>query len=332
MKLSRIIFLSFTDGVLPAMLDSLAMIEPASTPTTPDRRRRMGRVWAIVWRAMVKYIETDGEQRAASFAYYALFSLLPLLVLLITIGSRFLGDWGQATTQVFALMSEYMAVDLGGSEQVRATVEGFMQSRLGSGLVSGVILLWCSLRFFQALVQGVNRAWGTNEYSWWRLPLKNLLMTSVLASALLIGLLAPAILNGVEHYYRDHRSMFSFDLGLGGWLFRLARFLLPPLLLFYSLTLFYKFAPQRKTTFREVWPEAFLVTLALGGLQKLFVFYTGRVTNFNVLYGTFGSVVALLVWIYFTGSLIIIGGCFCAARGEIAGGLEDGAKPPILSA
>ena len=312
------------------MLGSPAMIEPAPSPTIPASRRRIGRVWAIVWRAMVKYIETDGEQRAASFAYYALFSLLPLLVLLITIGSRFLGDWGQATNQVFALMSQYMGVDLGGSEQVRATVEGFMRSRLGSGLVSFPVLLWCALRFFQSLVQGVNRAWGTNEYTWWRLPLMNLLMTSVLASALLIGLLAPAILNGVEQYYRDHRAVFSFDLGLGGWLFRLARFLLPPLLLFYSLALFYKFAPRRKTAFREVWIEAVLVTLALGGLQKLFVFYTGRVANFNVLYGTFGSVVALLVWIYFTGSVIIIGGCFCAARGEIAGGLDDKAKKSAL--
>ena len=275
---------------------------------------------------MVKYSETDAEQRAASFAYYALFSLLPLLVLLITIGTRFLGDRGQATSQVFSLISEYMAVDLGSQEQVRATVEGFMQSRLGSGLVSFAILLWCSLRFFQALVQGVNRAWGTHEYTWWHLPLKNLLMTGVLASALLIGLVAPAILNGVEHYYRDHSAAFSFDLGLGGWLFRTARALLPPLLLFYSLALFYKFAPRRKTTFREVWIEAILVTLALGGLQKLFVFYTGRVTNFNVLYGTFGSVVALLVWIYLTGTVIIVGGCVCAARSEIAGGLEDKAK------
>lgn len=286
-------------------------------------RRRVGQVWATLWRTMVKYVETDGEQRAASFAYYALFSLLPLLVLLITIGTRFLGDRAQATRQVFDLVSQYVVVDLGSAEQVRATVEGFMQSRLGSGIISSVILLWCSLGFFQALVRGVNRAWGTHEYTWWRLPLKNLLMMTVLASALLIGLIAPAILNGVEHYYRDHREALSFDFGLGGWMVKFARFLLPPLLLFYSLMLFYKFAPRRKTTFREVWIEAAAVTLALGGLQKLFILYTGRVTNFNVLYGTFGSVVALLVWIYLTGSVIILGGCLCAARGEIPRGLAD---------
>jgi Ca2+-transporting ATPase len=294
------------------------------------RRRRIGRVWAVIWRTGVKYNETDGQQRAAAFAYYALFALLPLLVLLITVGTRFLGDRTQATNEVFSLMSQYIAADLGSPEQVRATVEGFMRTRVGSGLVSFLILLWCSLRFFQSLVRGVNNAWGTHEYSWWRLPLKNLLMVSVLASALLIGLLAPVMLNGVEKYYSTHRELFSFDFGLGGWMVRVGRLLLPPLLLFYSLMLFYKFAPRRKTTLREVWIEALLVTMALGGMQKLFVFYAGRVTNFNVLYGTFGSVVALLLWIYLTGAMIILGGCCCAARAEISQGQPDQATSEVL--
>ena len=290
----------------------------------------MGRLWAVLWRTGVKYVETDGEQHAASFAYYALFSLLPLLVLLITIGTRFLGDRAQATNAIFDLMSQYIAGDLGSPEQVRATVQGFMQSRLGSGLISFGILTWCSLRFFHSLVRAVNSAWGTHEYSWWRLPLKNLLMVSVLASALLIGLVAPAILNGFDTYYSAHRDTFAFNFGLGGWVVRTARGLLPPLLLFYSLVLFYKFAPRRRTTFREVWLEAVLVTAALGGLQKLFIFYAARVAEFNVVYGTFGSVVALLLWIYLTGTVIIAGGCSCAARAEVSQGISDQAESVVL--
>jgi len=294
------------------------------------RRKRIGRLWAVLWRAAVKFTETDGQQLAASFAYYALFALLPLLVLSITLGTRFLGNREEATDEVFSLMSQYIVVDMGSPEQVRATLEGFMRSRFGSGLVSFFVLLWCSLGFFRSLVRGVNSAWGTHEHSWWRLPLKNLLMVSVLASALLIGLLAPAVLNGFGKYYSTHRELFAFDFGLGGWMVRVGRALLPPLLLFYSLVLFYKFAPRRKTTVREIWIEAFVVTLALGGMQKLFVFYAGRVVNFNVLYGTFGSVVALLVWIYMTGAVIIIGGCCSAARAEIAQGQPDQAACEVL--
>ncbi len=285
------------------------------------KRRRVGRVWATIWRALVKYNETDGEQRAAAFAYYALFSLLPLTVLLITVGTRFVGDQSKATHVVFQLMSEYLTIDMGSG--VRATVENFMKSRLGSGLISFGVVLWCSLRFFQSLVAGVNKAWGTKEYDWWRMPLMNLLMMTVLTSALLIGIVTPAVINGIEQYYHDHQALFSFDNGLGAQVLNLVRWLLPPLLLFYALTLFYKFAPRRRTTFREVWMEALAVTLVLGGLQKLFLIYAGRVAEFNIVYGTFGSVVALLMWIYFTGATIILGGCFCAARGEITLGIAD---------
>ncbi len=300
------------------------MTSPTESPFL--RQTKLGRVWATCWRAMVKYNETDGEQRAASFAYYALFALMPLTVLLITIGTRFFGNHTEAANEVFRIMSSYIAVDLGSQEQVRATVEGFMRSRLGSGLISLAVLLWCALRFFQSLVHGVNQAWGTKEYTWWRLPLKNLLMMTILTSALLIGILVPTILESVEQYYREQSLALGFDYGWGGWLFGAVRWLFPPVLLFYALLLFFKFAPRRRTTLREVWLEALWVTVALGLVQNLFVAYAGRVANFNVLYGTFGSVVALLMWIYFTGTLIILGGCFCAARAEIGQGLGDQAE------
>ena len=126
----------------------------AETTVKLPRRLRMGRIWATIWRAFVKYDETDGEQRAASFAFYALFALLPLTVLLIAMGSRLLGSQEEATREVFRLMGEYTTVDVSSAEQVRPVIEGFLKTRLGSGsgLISGAVVLWCALRFFQSLV------------------------------------------------------------------------------------------------------------------------------------------------------------------------------------
>jgi membrane protein len=287
----------------------------SETEPPKPKVNRMGGIWATCWRALVKFHETDGEQRAASFAYYAFFSLIPLLVLLITIGSHFLGDQKQA------------ANDVDSASEVRTTVDSFMRSRLGSGIVSFLVVFWCAMRLFQALVHGVNKAWGTRELSWWLLPLKNLIMTAVLASALLIGIVAPAVINGVEYYLDIQRTDWPIIKYVGQTVFWLVRSLLPPLLLFYGLFLFYLYAPRRKTTLREVWLEALWVTVALGGLRKLFVLYAGKAAKFGIVYGAFGSVVALLMWIYFTGILIILGGCFCAARAEIFRGLGDQSTP-----
>ncbi len=59
----------------------------------------------------------------------------------------------------------------------------------------------------------------------------------------------------------------------------------------------------------------------------MFVLYTKNIGNFNALYGTFGSVIALLMWIYLSGSIIILGGCLAAAKYEIDRHLSDQAEP-----
>lgn len=278
---------------------------------------------AILWRALVRYTETDSEQRAAAFAYYAFFALFPLLVLLVTLGTMFLGNQQLAAETITGQILRYLPEDPELAAAVVRTVEGVVQSRKSAGLIAFFVLAWGALRFFESLVHGVNRAWGTQEYTWWRMPMKNLLMLVILASALLIGVLLPSILDQIRDLYWKHAWAVGLDFGFMGEVFRWMRWLVAPLVLFYGFSMFYKFAPQRRTQLREVWGAAAVVTLGLNLLQSLFFLYTKNIVNFNALYGTFGSVLALLMWIYLSGSMILLGGCLCAARHEIEAKQED---------
>jgi Ca2+-transporting ATPase len=286
-------------------------------------RRAGGTAWAVVWRALIKYDETDGEQRAASFAYYAFFSLFPLILLLIAMGTTFLGDQELAAKSIIGYVDDFIPVNPGEANVVIDTINGVVKSRKSAGYISLAVLSWSAVRFFQALVRGVNKAWGTREYSWWRLPIKNLFMVAILASALFLGIFAPAVVDQVERYYWQNSWEVGLEFSWAHHIFQFARFIVPPLVLFYGFSMFYKFAPRRRTTFREVWAAALVVTLGLRGLQQAFLLYTARVGDFNSLYGAFGSVVALLMWIYLSGSVIILGGCLCAARWEILMHMSD---------
>lgn len=277
----------------------------------------------VIWRALIKYDETDGEQRAASFAYYAFFSIFPLMVFLISMAAIFFGDAEYAQVAVTRQVHEHLPVDPATADRVLRTIQGVVKNRSGASIVAFLVLVWSSIRFFQALVHGVNRAWGTKEYSWWRLPIKNLAMVAILASALALGVLAPATLEQIEYFYWKYSWELGVDFLFVNTVFSVIKALLPPLVLFYGFMMFYKFAPQRRTTFRQVWVAAVFVTIGLDLLQRLFVLYTRNIANFNTLYGTFGSVVALLMWIYLSGSLIILGGCLAAARYEISMSLTD---------
>ena len=278
-------------------------------------------VWKILVRAVSKYVETDGELRAASFGYYAFFALFPLLLLFISLGTMILGDKHVVASQVLGFVNTYIPVSPNEQNVVEQTVNGLLNTRVKSGAVALLALAWSSLRFFQALVHGINRAWSTKEYSWWHLPLANLGMVAILGSTLLLGVLAPVVMKGIEVYWTGH-EMGGYEVL--EYSFRITRLTLPSLVLFYGLVMFYKYAPRRKTLLKEVWMSALLVTLLLQVLIKGFIFYAANFAKFGALYGTLGSVVAVLMWIYLSGSMIIFGGCLCAAQAEILAEKETG--------
>lgn len=286
--------------------------------------------WEVIWRTVRIFTEIDGEQRAASFAYYAVFSLFPLFALLLTAGSLFV-----APDEVIRTFERFFPVGEAQQEWIWQMVGALERSRGSVSAVSVVILIWCSLRFFQALVRGVNRAWHTVEIPWWQLPLKNLLMIGVIASALLLGLVAPALLQGAkkiltvfEEFVKAQFPAFNLDLVAG--LLDLARYAVAGAVLFYAFVLLYMLAPRRRVYFRQVWISALLVTVSLQACQNAFVNYLPRFVNYNAIYGTVGVMMLLLLWIYVSGVIIILGACLCAAgSGEDRTGesLPGGPKP-----
>jgi YihY family inner membrane protein len=257
----------------------------------------------------------DGTLWAASFAYYAFFSLFPLLLLLVTAGTdiatRFVGEEKakhDAFKYTVEMVEPYLAVGAKDRALIADTVSSAIKNRGSIGLIAFVSLLWSSLGFFQALVGAINKAWGEKALNWWKLPLKSLLMLGVLGAMMVLGVLAPPMLSIAQHF-------LEFDKTFTPILFAMLTNLVGPVVLFCGFMLFYKLAPRRRSNVRfgEVWIPALVVTALLKLCQELFVLYSTRIANFNAVYGTFGGVIALMLWTYLSGMVIIFGGCLCAA-------------------
>jgi YihY family inner membrane protein len=265
-------------------------------------RKAAGSFARIIGEAFQRYGKIDGEQCAASFAYYAFFSLFPLILLLVVVGTFFVPDRAQAARDVVRQVQEYVPLQSKDKAILVDTIDHAIENGWRAGILGILALVWSALRFFQALVIGVNRAWGFKDYNWWKLPLKNLFMIGILVSALVLGLLAPLIFNRLK-------SIFYLDINV---IVALLPAILPPAILFYGLLMFYKFAPRRSVRFGQVWIAALLATLFLELGQNVFEWYLGAFTSFNALYGVFGTIMGLLLWIYFSGVILLLGGCIAA--------------------
>ena len=252
--------------------------------------------------ALARYRKIDGEQCAASGAYYAFFSLFPLILLLVAISTFFVPGRTAATERIVSQIEIYTPLQAKDRAILMNIISGVLSNGWRAGIVGFLALTWGSLRFFQALVLGVNRAWGLPDFHWWQLPLKNLLMTGLLAGALFLDMLLPVL-------FKSLNAFLSHDLKfLTGFLVTV----LPAIILFGGLTLFYKFAPTRPAPLKAVWQAGLLVTVALGIVHELMSWYLGNFKDFNALYGAFGTIMALLLWVYVAGSIIIFGSCVAA--------------------
>lgn len=258
--------------------------------------------------AFKKFVAIDGTQRAAAFAYYAFFSLFPLLLLFVSVGSLFF-ERQVAIDQVIGYAESYVPLAPEMKREVFDTIAGIVSARKQVGTVAFLALVWGALKFFKALIRATNRAWGTDMHNWWQMPLKSVVLLIALGSALVLGLTVPITIRIAANWLPEYFFV--------SWTMSAATAILPTVVLFYGLALFYRLAPRRRTRFAEIWPAALAATLLLLLIQRGFVLYLENFGKFNVVYGAFGGIMALLMWIYLSGSAILLGACACAARHDI---------------
>ena len=273
--------------------------------------QEMRRTWAILCHAVKTFSRIDGAQWAGAFAFNAFFSLFPLMVLFVTIASSFI-DRNRAAKAVIASMES--VVPIGGEMQGHLVdaIAGVIKAREQAGAAALLILVWAALQCFTTLICATNRAWGATVYNWWRLPLKSLVLLGSTAGAVLLGMAVPALM-------RMARGWLSPVPDVRLWVYRLGGFFIPLLVVFFSLSVFYRLAPRRPTLFAEVWAAALAATVLLRAGESLFVIYLQRFATLNAVYGAFGGMMALLIWIYLSGCIFIFGACLCAGQAQAGG-------------
>ena len=266
------------------------------------------RVWVIFCLAAKKFLRIDGAQWAGAFAYHAFFSLFPLIILFVTIASVFI-DRDRAGNEIIAYIENY--VPIGSEEQsyIFKTIAGVVEERGQAGAVAFLILIWVAIQSFTTLISATNRAWGTAVYRWWRLPLKSLVLLCTTTGAVLLGMVVPVLM-------RMAKSRFFTGGDFHSWVYALGSFFIPWLVVFLSLSMFYRLAPRQSKHFFEVWAAALCATALMLAAEGLFVIYLKNFATFNAIYGAFGGIMALLLWIYLFGGIFIFGACLSAAQAE----------------
>jgi len=121
-------------------------------------KRLFGLFVQNVGRALQRYGRIDGEQCAASFGYYAFFSLFPLILLCVATATLFVQASEMAAAGILIKLDQYLPLQESDRVSLLHAVQGVIKHGFGAGVLGFLVLAWSSLRFSQALVVGFNRA------------------------------------------------------------------------------------------------------------------------------------------------------------------------------
>jgi membrane protein len=263
-----------------------------------------------LWRGIVGMFNSDDLTHAASIAYYALLSLFPFLLLVLSvIGSVTTDDESRSKMLDFILRYFPTRFDF-----VTTQVDMFRQTRVQIGVAGGLALIWASLGVFGAISSAVNHAWGVEKQ---RSFLKHRMVSFLMMLAAGATLLLTVILFSAGEVVQA--SWFAQIVERFPGLHALTSFgvrYAATLLLIVGVGLVFYFIPNAKVRFRDVWVGAVITGLLWRGAYQGFAWYVRDMSRFSI-HGSIGTVVAFLFWIYISAVILLYGVEFTAAYGRL---------------
>lgn len=267
-----------------------------------------------VWRLKMVMVESlkswlahRGDSKGAALAFYTLFSMTPILVLAIVVAGYFFGAeaaQGEIVAQVQGL------VGLNGAQAIQALLAGAQDPASGrvAILVASILLLVGATSVFAELKDSLDELWGIEKSrkSAISVILKTRLlsfgMVMVLAFLLLVSLIVSAALAVLERYATGALGNFASALEMTATLISFG-------VIASLFAIIYKTLPDAPLTWRDVWVGA-AFTAGLFSLGKYAIgLYLGS-SSVASSFGAAGSLIALLLWVYYSAQIFFLGAEF----------------------
>jgi membrane protein len=274
--------------------------------------------WDLIKRTFSKAIDDDIMTQGAAIAFYTIFSIAPLFILIVSLSSIFLNE-EMVSQQIQEFFGDFL------EEDAISTLTGYLTDRTQSGtgffttiIALGTVIFGATTVISQLKIT-LNRIWNVGEIkinSVWHFLINRLLSFGmiILFSLLLISsLLAELLLGIVAGFFTD--ILPAFQLGI----FRLTSQMGTILFAVIFFTLIFKILPDVHARWKDVFIGSIVTTL-LFLLGKYLIGFFFTTTGIEATYRAAGSLVIFIVWVYYNILTILLGAVFTQVYTEKFGG------------
>lgn len=262
--------------------------------------------WRLLKEAIQEWQDDKASRLAAALAYYTVFSLAPLLVLVIAIAGAIFGTESarnELTSQIQGLVGP------AGADFVTSALENASQPGANQGAIASTIsialLIFGASGVFVQLQDSLNTIWNVEPKPkqgigyFIQKRLLSFSMILVIGFLLLVSLVVSTALSAFGGFLNQWLASLS-------WLINFAISISLVTLLFAAI---FKYLPDAKIGWKDVTVGAFITALLFNLGKYLLGLYLGN-SSFSSTYGAAGSLVVLLAWIYYSAQILFFGAEF----------------------
>jgi membrane protein len=286
--------------------------------------KRLKQLWELVKRAARSFSEDHGPSMGAALAYYTIFSIAPLLFIVIMVAGLVFGEEA-ARGEIFAQLAGLIGEQ--GASAVQTMVQSVREPAKGAlgAIVGAGALLIGATTVFAELQNALDRIWrapAREKSGIWGLVRARLLSFGLILGIgflLIVSLIASAALSALGKWWGPL---------LGGWelLAQLLNFAISFALFTAAFALIYKFMPRVKIEWHDVWIGA-VVTAALFTIGKFLIgLYIGKSAIASG-FGAAGSIVVVVLWVYYSAQIFLFGAEFTWVFAQDYGSQQSTAAP-----
>jgi membrane protein len=269
--------------------------------------------FSLLKTSVSEFLDNESLRLAAALAFNAIFSIPPLLLIIIKAAGFFLGE-----AAVSGELSNQIATAVGpdAATQVQEIIKKASISESGWALWVGIgTLLFAGTTFFVTLQQSLNTVWNlkvkpTNGIM--RMAKERIFSFGIILSIallMLFSLVMSAAISILSGYISDLLP------GVGVWVIKLIDFIVSVALISLLFALIFKYLPDGIIRWKDTFIGAVVTALLFGVGKFLISWYIGS-SDPGSAYGAAGSIIVILVWIYYSSMIVFFGAEFTQQYAE----------------
>lgn len=264
-----------------------------------------------------KWLADQCLEMGAAISYYALFSLFPIIIIILSVAGFFLGPDTDVMTQILAYGETYLPPTAYGI--VRDVLMHLNESSIGAGIVGFVLLFFTASSVFGALDRSVDKIWNVPAQErvndTMRSKITTFLYDRIVAFSLVIStaalmtlsLLSNIAIKTIRELLTRFNELITFIELDEVSIIRDIQVLVTFVILFLVILSLFKILPSTNVRWGDIWSGSLITVILLVLLQTLVSNSVIRIGSQFRSYGVIGSVMVLMLWLYWTCQIFFIG-------------------------